>query len=151
MVYALSEGLRAALAEGLEARYQRHLDVAAGLYRGLEVLGLECLVAPESRTPMLTTVVLPDGFDEAPARLAMREEHRIEIGGGLGPLKGRVWRIGLMGYGARIQCVARVLAAIGDALAKASPGQQVDVPAAMRAAARVILSGPWVPRYAAAS
>lgn len=132
MVYALAAGLREALAEGLEARFARHREVAEALYRGLEVLGLSCSVEAAHRTPMLTTVALPSGFDELTARRTIRQRHRIEIGGGLGPWAGRVWRIGLMGHGARLSSVLRVLAAIGDVLHEA--GRTVDVAAALRAA-----------------
>ncbi len=133
MVYALAAGLRETHEEGLAARFARHLEVAAALYRGLEPLGLSCLVAESERTPMLTTVVLPDGFDEVSARRAIRDRHQIEIGGGLGPLKGRVWRIGLMGHGARMTSVTQVLTAMGDVLCEA--GYSADVSAAIAAAA----------------
>ena len=132
MVYALEAGLKQVHEEGLPARFARHESVAAALYRGLEVLGLDCLVPAESRTPMLTTALLPEGLDEVGLRRAIRERHHIEIGGGLGALKGRVWRIGLMGHGARTTSVLRVLAAIGDVLHEA--GQPVDTAAALRAA-----------------
>ena len=132
MVYALAAGLEQVHEEGLPTRFDRHASVAAALYRGLEVLGLPCLVPAESRTPMLTTALVPEGVDEVGLRGTIRERHQIEIGGGLGALKGRVWRIGLMGHGARMTSVLRVLAAIGDVLHEA--GQPVDTAAAMRAA-----------------
>lgn len=132
MIYALAAGLRQVHEEGLELRFDRHREVAAALYRGLEPLGLGCLVASSERTPMLTTVSLPDGFDEATARRTIRDRHRIEIGGGLGSLKGRVWRIGLMGHGARMTSVTRVLTAMGDVLREA--GHATDVSAAIAAA-----------------
>jgi len=132
MIYALASGLQRVLEEGLELRFARHREVAAALYRGLEPLGLECLVPAAERTPMLTTVVLPEGFDEVTARRTIRDQHRIEIGGGLGSLKGRVWRIGLMGHGAQMTSVTRVLTAMGDVLREA--GHPADVPAATAAA-----------------
>jgi len=132
MVYALAAGLREVKEEGLDARFARHREVAAALYRGLEPLGLRCLVADGARTPMLTTIVLPDGLDEAVARRVIRDRHGIEIGGGLGSLKGRVWRVGLMGHGARMASVTRVLEAMGDVLGEA--GQSVDVAASIAAA-----------------
>jgi alanine-glyoxylate transaminase / serine-glyoxylate transaminase / serine-pyruvate transaminase len=133
MIFALRSGLEQMHAEGDDARFARHLDVAESLYRGLDVLGLGCLVPAEYRTPMLTTVALPDDIeDEAALRAVIRHESRIEIGGGLGPLVGRVWRIGLMGHGARPESVARVLTAIGDAFV--SIGRDVDVAGALAAA-----------------
>lgn len=132
MVYGLASGLQQALEEGLPARFARHREVAAALYRGLEPLGLRPLVAAAQRTPMLTTVVLPDGFDEVAARRAIRDRHRIEVGGGLGSLKGRVWRIGLMGHGAQLISVTRVLTAMGEQLRVA--GQPADISAAIAAA-----------------
>lgn len=116
MVYALGESLRDMRVEGLAVRQARHREAAAGLYRGLEVLGLDCLVDPEVRTPMLTSVCIPEGVDDLKVRQRLRAEHAIEIGGGLGSLKGRVWRIGLMGYGARAPVVRRVLSALGAVL-----------------------------------
>ncbi len=133
MIYALEQGLREALDEGLEPRFARHRDVAQALYRGLEPLGLTCLVDEGHRTPMLTTVVLPEGIDEVRARSVLRGRHLIEVGGGLGALKGRVWRIGLMGYGAECSSVMRVVAAMGCVLGEA--GCRVDVGAALRVVA----------------
>lgn len=132
MVYALASGLQQMQEEGPELRFARHREVAAALYRGLKPLGLGCLVAAAERTPMLTTVVLPDGFDEVTARRTIRDRHRIEIGGGLGPLKGRVWRIGLMGHGAQMTSVTAVLTAMGEVLREA--GHPADVSAAIAAA-----------------
>jgi alanine-glyoxylate transaminase/serine-glyoxylate transaminase/serine-pyruvate transaminase len=133
MIFALQSGLQQLHEEGDEARFERHRHVAAALYRGLEVLGLGCLVPAAWRTPMLTTVALPSDLqNEAGLRAAIRSEHRIEVGGGLGPLKGRVWRIGLMGHGARESSVTRVLAAIGEVLA--GSGRDVDVASALAAA-----------------
>jgi alanine-glyoxylate transaminase/serine-glyoxylate transaminase/serine-pyruvate transaminase len=133
MVYALAAALAEVEQEGLPARAARHAAVAASLYRGLEVLGLPCLVAPGLRTPMLTSVRLPDGVDDQALRGCLRQRHRIEIGAGLGPLAGRIVRIGLMGHGARTEHVLRVLAALGDGLH--AQGRRVDVAAALRAAA----------------
>jgi alanine-glyoxylate transaminase/serine-glyoxylate transaminase/serine-pyruvate transaminase len=132
MVYALGAGLAQVLAEGLEERFARHRRIAAGFWRGLAVLGLECHVPEPLRLPQLTAIRVPDGVDELAARRSIREKHRIEIGGGLGPLKGRIWRVGLMGHGARTESVVRVLAAFGDVLAAA--GRKADLAAALRAA-----------------
>lgn len=116
MFYALAAALDETLAEGLSARCGRHRAVAAALARGLVALGLELLVVPAQRAPMLTTVRVPATVDDATLRQRLRQRHRIEIGGGLGPLRGRVWRIGLMGDGARAAHVERLLLALGDEL-----------------------------------
>lgn len=131
MVYALAAALDEIEREGMPARAARHRQAGASLANGLEALGLSCLVPASLRTPMLTTVRLPDGVDDARLRGHLRAAHRIEIGAGLGPLAGRVVRIGLMGHGARRENVARVLAALGDGLSR--QGVRVDVAAALAA------------------
>jgi alanine-glyoxylate transaminase/serine-glyoxylate transaminase/serine-pyruvate transaminase len=118
LVYALRESLRVVLEEGLEARWARHRANAERLWRGLESLGLELHVPPGHRIPSLTTVRVPDGVDEAAVRTRLRDEYGIEIGAGLGPLKGRVWRIGLMGYGSQRSNVDLLLAALGGILGR---------------------------------
>jgi alanine-glyoxylate transaminase/serine-glyoxylate transaminase/serine-pyruvate transaminase len=133
MIYALAAALDEVEAEGLAARAARHRAVAAALRRGLEPLGLAPLVPVELATPMLTSIRCPEGVDDQALRRHLREVHQIEVGGGLGPLAGKVFRVGLMGHGARLQNVLRLLAALGDALAIA--GRKVDVAAALRAAA----------------
>ncbi len=115
-IYGLAASLDLALEEGVGARAARHRAVATELYEGLAALGLSCLVDAPLRTPMLTSVRVPDGVDEAAVRRRLRAEHQIEIGGGLGPLAGAVWRIGLMGHGATSCSVRRVLAALRDCL-----------------------------------
>ena len=86
---------------------------------------------PQRATPMLTTIRYPEGVDDVAFRSHLRHEHRIEVGGGLGPLAGKVFRIGLMGHGARVENVLRVIGAMGDALLAA--GQSPDVAAALAA------------------
>lgn len=117
LVYALREGLRVVLEEGLEARWARHRANAETLWDGLEAMGLTLHVAdPARRVPSLTTVRVPAGVDEAAVRARLREEYGIEIGAGLGPLKGRVWRIGLMGHGSQRANVLLLLAALVEIL-----------------------------------
>jgi alanine-glyoxylate transaminase/serine-glyoxylate transaminase/serine-pyruvate transaminase len=116
MIYALHAALARVLAEGLEPRFARHRAAHERLVAGLEALGFRMLVAREHRLPMLNTVV-PPFADEAPARRRLLDEHGIEVGGGLGKLAGRVWRIGLMGENARPEIVDRLLAAIGQLIA----------------------------------
>jgi alanine-glyoxylate transaminase/serine-glyoxylate transaminase/serine-pyruvate transaminase len=111
MVYALHEALARVLAEGLETRFARHLAAHERLVAGLEELGFRMLVAKQHRLPMLNAV-LPPVSDEAAVRRRLLDEHGIEIGGGLGKLAGRIWRIGLMGDNARSEVVDRLLAAL---------------------------------------
>jgi alanine-glyoxylate transaminase/serine-glyoxylate transaminase/serine-pyruvate transaminase len=132
MVYALAAGLDEAFDEGLAVRFARHRDCGAALCRGLEALGLELLVEAGARTPMLTSVRVPDSIDEAAVRRELRIRHRIEIGGGLGELRGRVWRIGLMGHGARPDSIVRVLTGLAAALA--AQGRRTDLVGALAAA-----------------
>jgi alanine-glyoxylate transaminase/serine-glyoxylate transaminase/serine-pyruvate transaminase len=119
LVYALREGLRLVVEEGLETRFERHLRHAEMLWDGLEAMGLTLHVAdPARRVPSLTTVRVPDGVDEAQVRARLRDDYGIEIGAGLGPLKGKVWRIGLMGHGSQKPNVILLLAALVDLLRK---------------------------------
>jgi alanine-glyoxylate transaminase/serine-glyoxylate transaminase/serine-pyruvate transaminase len=97
MHYAIREALRLVCEEGLEARWKRHEQNSRMLQAGLEAMGLAMLVAPEHRLWTLNSVRVPAGVEEARVRTRLLEEHSIEIGAGLGPLKGRIWRIGLMG------------------------------------------------------
>ena len=119
LVYALRESLRLVLEEGLEARWARHRANAELLWAGLSRRwACELHVPLACRVPSLTTVRVPDGVDEAAVRVRLRDQHGIEIGAGLGPLKGRVWRIGLMGYGSRLANVELLLAALGSILGR---------------------------------
>ena len=114
--YALYEGLRITLAEGLEARWQRHRDNAEMFWKGLEAQDLVPHVEHSYRLPTLTTVRIPDGVDEARVRSRLLNEYNIEIGSGFGELKGRVWRIGLMGYSSRKENIVLLLAALDELL-----------------------------------
>ncbi len=114
MVYALSAALDLVFEEGLEPRFARHLAAHQRLQRELEARGFRFLVPIEHRLPMLNAVV-PPYPEEAPVRRRLLTEFGIEVGGGLGPLAGRIWRIGLMGENARPECVDRLIAAL-DAL-----------------------------------
>jgi alanine-glyoxylate transaminase / serine-glyoxylate transaminase / serine-pyruvate transaminase len=97
MIYGLRESLRLVAEEGLERRIARHARNAAALNAGLEGMGLSLFAQEGYRLPSLTTVSVPEGCDEAALRSALLNEFDLEIGGGLGPVKGKVWRIGLMG------------------------------------------------------
>ncbi len=109
MEYALYAALKAVLDEGLPDVYMRHKHMHELLVQGLEALGLEMLVEAEYRLPMLNAVKVPQGVDEAAIRSRLLKEYAIEIGAGLGPLAGKIWRIGLMGHTARKENVERVL------------------------------------------
>jgi alanine-glyoxylate transaminase/serine-glyoxylate transaminase/serine-pyruvate transaminase len=110
--YALYEGLRIVAEEGLGARFARHRSNAQLLWDGLRDLDLTLHVPQEYRLPTLTTVRVPSGVDEAKVRAHLLQEYNIEIGGGLGELKGKVWRIGLMGFSSRPENVLLLLAAL---------------------------------------
>jgi alanine-glyoxylate transaminase/serine-glyoxylate transaminase/serine-pyruvate transaminase len=112
MIYGLYQALHCVLGEGLEKVFARHREAHRQLVAGVEKMGLAMLVSPESRLPMLNTVKVPADVDEAQVRNRLLSEHRIEIGAGLGPLAGKVWRIGLMGHTARPENVERLLGAL---------------------------------------
>jgi len=116
MLYALYQALFLLLEEGLENVYQRHFENHKTLVAGLEELGLSMLVEPRYRLPMLNSVRVPEGVDEANVRKVLRDQYKIEIGGGLGTLAGKIWRIGLMGHTARPEYVTRVLKALKSIL-----------------------------------
>jgi alanine-glyoxylate transaminase/serine-glyoxylate transaminase/serine-pyruvate transaminase len=131
-LYGLHESLVVLFEEGQQAVFVRHARMHEALVAGLEALGLEMLVAPEHRLPQLNTVRIPEGVDEAAVRARMLEHWDLEIGSGLGPLKGQVWRIGLMGASASPWHVRVCLTALADALG--AQGRQVDLNAALDAA-----------------
>ncbi|OPZ19585.1 MAG: Purine catabolism protein PucG [candidate division BRC1 bacterium ADurb.BinA364] len=112
MLYALRQALQCLFGEGLENSFRRHRECHQALVAGLEKIGLSMLVEAPCRLPMLNAVKVPDGVDEAAVRAALLKDHNIEIGAGLGPLAGKIWRIGLMGHTARIENVERLLAAL---------------------------------------
>ena len=112
MTYALREALRMVIEEGLENRLARHARVAAALWAGLEALGIGLLVDAEHRLNPLTTALIPEGIDDAAVRQKLLNDYSIEIGGGLGDLRGKVWRIGLMGESAREVNVFALLSAL---------------------------------------
>ncbi len=112
MNFALREALRLVYEEGLEARIKRHRANAEMLWQGLESLGLQLHVPIDRRLSTLTTVLVPDGVDDNALRKQLLDEYNIEIAGGLGAFKGRVWRIGLMGYSSRKENVLLLVAAL---------------------------------------
>ena len=117
MLYGLREAMRLVHEEGLPARAARHQVNSDALMAGLRTLGLNPLPPPGHRLPMLNCVTLPDGIDEAMMRTQLLQQYGIEIGGGLGPLRGRVWRIGLMGESCRQAHVLTLLNALEEIFA----------------------------------
>lgn len=116
MIFALREALRLVVEEGLEARFERHRENAELLWAGLAALDLPPLVPDAYRLPTLTTPLLPPGIDDAGVRVRMLKEYNLEIAGGFGPLKGKVWRIGLMGFSSRRENVLTLLSALQEIL-----------------------------------
>jgi alanine-glyoxylate transaminase/serine-glyoxylate transaminase/serine-pyruvate transaminase len=116
MIYALARGLELALEEGLEERFVRHRRAHESLCRGLDAMELTLLPPEGARLPMLNAIQLPDGVDEAALRLRLLERHGIEVGAGLGALRGRVIRVGLMGHNAVSRNVVAFLAALEESL-----------------------------------
>ena len=121
-IYGLHEALRVCLTEGLEERWNRHARNAARLVDGLARLGLEPRVPADERLTPLTAVSIPDGVDDGRVRAHMLAHFDVEIGGGLGPMKGNTWRIGLMGAGSTKANVALCLAALDSALREQGHG-----------------------------
>jgi alanine-glyoxylate transaminase/serine-glyoxylate transaminase/serine-pyruvate transaminase len=118
MIYALAEALALVHEEGLEKRFQRHERNHLALLAGLAALGIEPAAAAGYRLWMLNSVRVPDGVDEAGVRRRLLSDHGIEIGAGLGPLAGEVWRIGLMGESSRSHNIRRLLLALASELGR---------------------------------
>ena len=117
LIYALHAALRLIQEEGLTQRFARHQKCGDLLKAGLTDLGLELFGNPEHRLSMLTCVMIPDGVDDAAVRGRLLGDYGIEIAGGFGPLKGKAWRIGLMGYSCSERNVHYLMAAIREILA----------------------------------
>jgi alanine-glyoxylate transaminase/serine-glyoxylate transaminase/serine-pyruvate transaminase len=135
MIYALAEALTIVLEEGLEDRYLRHERNHHALLAGLGALGIQAAAQESHRLWMLNSVHVPEGIDEAALRRRMLLDHGIEIGAGLGPMAGKVWRIGLMGESSRPANVRRVLLAIESELRR--EGRNPPAGEAIAAADRV--------------
>ncbi len=117
LVYALREALVAVADEGLDARWERHRVNHLALVEALGAMGLSLLPPPAERLWSLNAVSVPAGVDEARIRTRLLEEYDIEIGAGLGPLAGRIWRIGLMGSGSTGENISRLAQALAKLLA----------------------------------
>jgi alanine-glyoxylate transaminase/serine-glyoxylate transaminase/serine-pyruvate transaminase len=118
MTYALYEALRLVLEEGLDACHARHMLNHRALRAGLAAIGIRYASAEGHQLPMLNAVWIPEGIDDAAVRRALLARFGIEIGGGLGDFKGRVWRIGLMGHASRANNVLLLLGALEQLLAE---------------------------------
>ena len=116
MIYAIREGLRLVHEEGLQARWDRHMYNHRALKAGLTALGLEYATVEGHQLPQLNAVKVPAGADDLAVRKMLLNVFGIEIGGGLGDFKGKVWRIGLIGHNSRPGNVLLFLAAIEECL-----------------------------------
>jgi alanine-glyoxylate transaminase/serine-glyoxylate transaminase/serine-pyruvate transaminase len=116
LVYGLREALRIIHEEGLTARFERHEQCGDILKEGLSELGLELFGDPLHRLPMLTCAMIPTGVDDASVRKKLLNDYGIEIVGGFGPLAGKAWRVGLMGYSCSRRNVAYLLTALHEML-----------------------------------
>jgi len=135
LIYALREAMRLAIEEGLEVRWERHRVNQQALIAGLEAMGLELLVKePAERLVTVTPVIVPAGVDDVRFRNQLLDEFNIEIAGGIGPLKGKIWRLGLMGYCAQRANVLLLLAAMEHVLH--AQGARVPAGAGVAAAVR---------------
>jgi alanine-glyoxylate transaminase/serine-glyoxylate transaminase/serine-pyruvate transaminase len=114
MIFGLHAGLGAVLDEGLHLAWERHAETGKALQDGLEKRGFELVAPVTNRLPELTTVWVPTGVDDAFVRRALLERFGIEIGGGVGVMAGKAWRIGCMGHTARMRNVAALLAALDE-------------------------------------
>lgn len=132
MNYALREALRLVLEEGLDARFRRHECNHRALVSGIEAMGLQMLAPSEIRAWTVNTVKVPEGADDASVRSELLGRYGIEIVGGLGPFKGKIWRIGLMGASSTANNVLLLLGALEDVLSGA--GVQIPRGAAVAAA-----------------
>jgi alanine-glyoxylate transaminase/serine-glyoxylate transaminase/serine-pyruvate transaminase len=129
-LYGLHEALLILREEGLENAWDRHRRLHLALRAGLEAMGLELAVAEAIRLPQLNAVRVPAGIDEAQVRRRLLEEHGLEIGGGLGALAGKVWRIGLMGHACNrrnvLLCLGALEAVLGSMGAAIARGVAVE-------------------------
>ena len=120
-IYGLHEALVVLFEEGLEGSHARHRKAHLGFAAGVEALGLALAVPESRRLPQLNFVEVPDGVDEAVVRARMLDRFGVEIGAGLGPSKGKVWRVGLMGASATPKHVRLALTALADGLSAQAP------------------------------
>jgi alanine-glyoxylate transaminase/serine-glyoxylate transaminase/serine-pyruvate transaminase len=117
-LYALHEALLILREEGIENAWARHMRHHIALKAGLEAMGLEFLVKEEAQLPQMNAVIVPEAIKarEGEVRKTLLTEFNLEIGAGLGPLAGKIWRIGLMGYSCKPENVMLCLSALGSVL-----------------------------------
>ncbi|HHV58528.1 MAG TPA: alanine--glyoxylate aminotransferase family protein [Firmicutes bacterium] len=139
MLYALREALRLVAEEGLEARWARHELNARAFIAGCQALGLAPFAQEGHRLPSLVTIRIPAGVEDAAVRRFLLDEYKIEIGGGLGPVKGQIWRVGLMGYNSNRRNITLLLTALAAALS--AQGHKASAGAALEAADAVYGAG----------
>ena len=118
MLYGLYQCLYNIVEEGLDKVYKRHMDNHLLLVESLKPLGLEMFVEEKYRLPMLNSVKIPEGIDEASVRKRLLNDYKIEIGAGLGPLAGKIWRIGVMGHTARKENIEYLVSSLKEILKK---------------------------------
>src|SRR5208282_4199011 len=134
LIYALREAMRIVLEDGLETRWERHRVNQLALIAGVEAMGLGLLVKnPADRLPTVTAVMIPGGIDDVKVRNQLLDEFNIEIAGGFGPVKGKIWRVGLMGHCSQKPFVLLFLAAFEKVLSD----QGFRVPAGAGVAAAI--------------
>jgi alanine-glyoxylate transaminase/serine-glyoxylate transaminase/serine-pyruvate transaminase len=138
-LYGLHEALVILAEEGIENAWQRHMDNHRALRAGIEAMGLAFVVDESHRLPQLNSVTIPDGIDDAAVRSRLLNEYSLEIGAGLGPMAGNIWRIGLMGYASSRRNVLLCLGALDAVLADLDAPVQsgVAVEAAMQVYAKL--------------
>jgi alanine-glyoxylate transaminase/serine-glyoxylate transaminase/serine-pyruvate transaminase len=145
LIYALREAMRLTMEEGLENRWARHRLNQQALIAGVEAMGLELLVRnPKERLVTVTPVMIPAGVDDVKFRNQLLDEFNIEIAGGIGPLKAKIWRLGLMGYCAQKANVLLLLAAMEKVLvdqgARVAPGAGVAAAIGSYAGAETVVA-----------
>jgi alanine-glyoxylate transaminase / serine-glyoxylate transaminase / serine-pyruvate transaminase len=148
LIYGLREAMRIVLEEGLEARWERHRQNQQALMAGIEAMGLQFFVKnPVDRLPTVTAVLVPEGIDDLRVRTQLLDEFNIEIAGGFGPVKGKIWRVGLMGYVSQKKNVLLFLAALEKVLleqgfrAPAGAGAGAAVKSYLEAATAAAVAG----------
>jgi alanine-glyoxylate transaminase/serine-glyoxylate transaminase/serine-pyruvate transaminase len=143
MIYALHEALALIVEEGLETRLKRHKKNAAALHAGLEAIGIVLHAEEGHRLNSLTSIRVPIGVDDLRVRQKLLNQYNIEIGGGLGPLKGKIWRIGLMGESSTEENVLFLLYALEKILQ--AEGYWLETGAGVTAAVQVLKKTPEAP------
>ena len=137
-LYGLHEALLMLAEEGVEQAWQRHRRHHLALRAGLEAKGLELMVPEAERLPQLNAVSVPGGIDDAAVRAQLLSQYNLELGAGLGPLAGKIWRIGLMGYSSRPENILLCIGALGSVLNE--QGLAVDTGAALNRVQQALAS-----------